>query len=166
MSAVLRWVWLASLVLNPYGFATAGESGVVQSARCGLTIQHTNACMVSIDELVAKGEFFNGRVISLAGYMSVDFHRLTVYASKYAYDYLDERRSLVIRDEPDNLELWRSKYRDQIVRVTGEFRVELRPGEGDFRAGSLRLVATPIRLGPRVVDEASKVLGHDPHEGP
>lgn len=157
-----RGSWLAFLTFYPVFLAVGQPSGT--SIRCGLTVQHTAACMVSVDELVVKGEFFDGKIISLIGYMSIDSHRLTVYASKYAYENLDERRSVVIRGAADDLKRWSEKYRNQVVRVTGEFRVHLGPGEGDYRAGSILLVAPPLRLGQRVMDEASTVIGYDPSD--
>ena len=75
---------------------------------------------ISMIELIADGNTFNGKYIEVVGVPSVDFEASFLYSTREAYEVSDTAASIFMRISPE-IEKNMRNYNGKHVRITGRY---------------------------------------------
>ncbi len=129
---------------------------------CSFTVGSVAVCEISFYKLLASPSRYDGKYISVKGYMAIDNGRLAVYPTQSSYDFGISQDSLNIKIPFDERKNLARDFNRKNIRIVGLFKYKIigdQPGIGYI---SVLIDAYP--LSPRPEAPEDKYLSGTPEE--
>lgn len=142
---------------NAVGVSHGSPPPDVANTVCSLARGSKNFCQTDFARLPSNTKEVDGKEIWILGFLAVDDRQLVLYASKDAYEFVENGQSILLRSSYSNLMRLLEEYGNEVVRVRGTFRAARRNSPDSSRLGTLE--------GELYVKRAERRSMTDPKEG-